>query len=77
MNFTKHELIRLRYAFKRRDAADKIINEARAKVTGQNKTHALRKLLGLCPECGDECPEGRHYCDPCRLKMNARHRTKP
>lgn len=71
---TKGELIRLKYAFRRRDSAEKIINEARAKVPGKNKTHALRKLLGLCPECGNECPRGRHYCDPCRITMNARHR---
>jgi len=72
--FTADELSRLRHAFNVRDAADRIINAARSKVRGKNKTHALRKLLGLCPECGNECPDGRHYCDPCRITMNARHR---
>jgi hypothetical protein len=74
MNFSKNQIVRIRWAFKRRDAAEKIINEARAKVPGKNKTHALRKLLGLCPECGAETPSGRHYCDECRMTMNARHR---
>lgn len=72
--FTTEELSRLRHAFNARDAAERIINAARQRVPGKNKTHALRKLLGLCPECGDETPEGRHYCDKCRLTMNARHR---
>ena len=72
--FTPDELSILRHAFATRDAAERIINAARSKVRGKNKTHALRKLLGLCPECGNECPEGRHYCDPCRITMNARHR---
>lgn len=72
--FSKNELIRIKYAIRRRDAAEKIISEARAKLRGRNKTHALRKLLGLCPECGEDCPPGRHYCDMCREKMNARHR---
>lgn len=73
--FTKTQLERLRAAFQLRDAAEKIINEARAKVRGKNKTHALRKLLGLCPECGGDT-DGRYYCDPCRIAMNARHRKK-
>lgn len=72
--FTKNELIRIKYAFRRRDAAEKIISAARAKAPGKNKTHALRRLLGLCPECGNETPEGRFYCDNCRIAMSRRHR---
>lgn len=72
--FTEDELNRLRHAFNARDAAERIINAARQRVPGKNKTHALRKMLGLCPECGDETPHGRHYCDKCRMIMNARHR---
>lgn len=72
--FTKNELIRIKYAFRRRDAAEKIISAARAKAPGKNKTHALRRLLGLCPECGNELPDGRYYCDNCRIAMSRRHR---
>lgn len=71
---SKAELANVLIAIKQRDAAELIIKAAREKCPGKNKTHALRKLLGLCPECGAETPEGRHYCDPCRLIMNARHR---
>ncbi len=75
LNFTENELVQLLQAFQQRDTAEKIISKARAKVPGKNKTHALRKLLNLCPECGGRCPKGRYYCDPCRIAMNARHRT--
>jgi predicted nucleic acid-binding Zn ribbon protein len=43
-------------------------------VPGRNKTHAIRRLLGQCPECGGQTPPGRFYCDTCREAMNARHR---
>ena len=73
--FTESEITRLRLAVEARDQAEGIISEARKRLPGKNKTHAMRRLLGLCPECGTEnIPSEGFYCVACRDKMTARHR---
>lgn len=74
MTLTKAEIQKLKRAFLARDAAETIIRAARAKVGGKNKTHAIRKLLGLCPECGGNLSTGRFYCKACCDLMTTRHR---
>ena len=56
MNFSKNQLIRIRWAFKRRDAAEKIISEARAKMPGKNMNIQWMPQLNderkQCAKCG-------------------------
>lgn len=75
-DFSPEEVQSIREAFKRRRESEAVIEEARNRVTGKNKTHALRKILGQCPECGGSPVPGMHYCEKCRITMNNRHKTK-
>lgn len=63
---------RLVEAIRQMDEAKKTIKEIKAKLPGKNKTTAMYRLLGLCPQCGKEKTENdRFYCKACRMRHSS------
>ncbi len=76
-------IIELRSAVAAKESAQKRIAEIAAMLPGRNKTHSIRRALGLCPECGAEKPQAAFYCDDCRdimttnqIRLNKRKANK-